>query len=287
VKSGKTYELDNALWLRSTDYGDDKERVMRKSDGTYTYFVPDVAYHLDKWERGFKKAINVMGSDHHGTIARVRAGLQAVAEGVPQGWPDYLLHKMITVMRGGEEVKISKRAGSYVTLRDLIDWTSRDAVRFFMLSRKADTEFTFDVDLALKQNDENPVFYVQYAHARICSVMEQYAAQHGAAVNLADADLARLSAPSEIALMRKLADYGPMLAGACAGLAPHEVAFYLRELAAAFHSYYGAERFLVDDAALARARLALLAATRQVIRNALAVLGVSAPERMHRETDTA
>ena len=152
---------------------------MRKSDGTYTYFVPDVAYHLDKWERGFAKAINVQGSDHHGTIARVRAGLQAADEGVPQGWPDYLLHKMITVMRGGEEVKISKRAGSYVTLRDLIDWTSRDAVRFFLVSRKADTEFVFDIDLALKQNDENPVFYVQYAHARICSVLRQFADKGG------------------------------------------------------------------------------------------------------------
>ena len=194
---------------------------------------------------------------------------------------------MVRVERGGEEVKISKRAGNYVTLRDLIDWTSRDAVRFFMLSRKADTEFTFDVDLALKQNDENPVFYVQYAHARICSVLEQYAAQGGEVAGLADADLGRLVAPSETALLRKLADYGPMLAAAAASLAPHEVAFYLRELAAAFHSYYGAERFLVDDPELARARLALLAATRQIIRNALAVLGVSAPERMKRETDTA
>jgi arginyl-tRNA synthetase len=171
VAAGKTYEKDGALWLRTTDYGDDKDRVMRKSDGGYTYFVPDVAYHIAKWERGFTKVINVQGTDHHGTIARVRAGLQAAGVGIPQGYPDYVLHKMVTVMRGGEEVKISKRAGSYVTLRDLIDWTSRDAVRFFLISRKADTEFVFDVDLALKQNDENPVFYVQYAHARICSVL--------------------------------------------------------------------------------------------------------------------
>ena len=287
VAAGKTYEKDGALWLRTTDYGDDKDRVMRKSDGSFTYFVPDVAYHLAKFERGFTTAINIQGTDHHGTIARVRAGLQAANPQVPPTFPDYVLNTMVRVERGGQEVKISKRAGQYVTLRDLIDWTSRDAVRFFMLSRKADTEFTFDVDLALKQNDENPVFYVQYAHARICSVLEQYAAQGGDPAGLADADLGRLVAASETALLRKLADYAPMLSAAAANLAPHEVAFYLRELAAAFHSYYAAERFLVDDPALARARLALLAATRQVIRNALAVLGVAAPERMKRETDPA
>ena len=286
VAAGKTYEEGGALWLRTTEYGDDKDRVMRKSDGTYTYFVPDVAYHLVKFERGFRQAINIQGTDHHGTIARVRAGLQAAGMGVPERYPEYVLNTMVRVERGGEEVKISKRAGQYVTLRDLVDWTGRDAVRFFMLSRKADTEFTFDVDLALKQNDENPVFYVQYAHARICSVLEQYAAQGGDLAALPQADLGRLVAPSETALLRKLAEYGPMLAAATASLAPHEVAFYLRELSATFHSYYGAERFLVDDPALARARIALLAATRQVIRNALAVLGVSAPERMHRETDT-
>jgi arginyl-tRNA synthetase len=287
VAAGKTYEEGGALWLRTTEYGDDKDRVMRKSDGSFTYFVPDVAYHLTKFERGFRHAIDIQGTDHHGTIARVRAGLQAAGLGVPKSYPEYVLNTMVRVERGGEEVKISKRAGQYVTLRDLIDWTGRDAVRFFMLSRKADTEFTFDVDLARKRNDENPVFYVQYAHARICSVLEQYAAQGGDVAALAEADLGRLAAPSETALLRKLAEYGPMLAAAAASLSPHEVAFYLRELAASFHTYYGAERFLVDDAALARARLALLAATRQVIRNALAVLGVSAPERMERETDTA
>jgi arginyl-tRNA synthetase len=291
VASGKTYEEGGALWLRTTDYGDDKDRVMRKSAqgaadpssaeaGAYTYFVPDVAYHLAKYERGFHKAINIQGGDHHGTIARVRAGVQAAAAGVPPGYPDYVLHKMVTVMKGGEEVKISKRAGSYVTLRDLIDWTGRDAVRFFMLSRKADTEFVFDVDLAVKQNDENPVFYVQYAHARICSVLAQWG---GDAKELATADVARLVAPTETALMLRLAEFPALLARAAAELAPHELAFYLRDLSAAFHGYYGAERFLVDDAGLARARLALLAATRQVLRNGLALLGVSAPDSMLRE----
>ncbi len=286
VASGKTYESDGALWLRTTDYGDDKDRVMRKSDGSFTYFVPDVAYHLDKWSRGYIKCINYQGTDHHGTIARVRAGLQAADMGVPPGFPDYVLHKMVTVMRGGQEVKLSKRAGSYVTLRDLIDWTSRDAVRFFLISRKADTEYTFDVDLALAQNDENPVFYVQYAHARICSVLAQYRDKGGDTAALERADLSLLTAPTEAALMLELAAYPAMLQRAAAGLAPHDVAFYLRGLAAAFHSYYAAERFLVDDAALAQARLALLAATAQVLRNALAVLGVSAPERMDRDLPT-
>ncbi len=284
--AGKTYEKDGALWLRSTDYGDDKDRVMRKSDGSYTYFVPDVAYHVNKFERGFVKVINVQGTDHHGTIARVRAGLQAAGVGIPAGYPDYVLHKMVTVMRGGAEVKISKRAGSYVTLRDLVDWTSRDAVRFFLISRKADTEFVFDIDLALKASDDNPVFYVQYAHARICSVLAQYVAQGGNAGldALATADLSLLTAPTEQSLLLKLADYPEMLTRAAADLAPHDVAFYLRDLAAALHSWYAAERFLAGDAALARARMALLTATRQVLRNALTVLGVSAPEAMPRET---
>ena len=287
ITSGKTFEEGGALWLRTTDAGDDKDRVMRKSDGTFTYFVPDVAYHLNKFERGFAKAVNIQGGDHHGTIARVRAGVQAAGMGVPAGYPDYVLHKMVTVMKGGEEVKISKRAGSYVTLRDLIDWTSKDAVRFFLLSRKADSEFTFDVDLALKQNDENPVFYVQYAHARICSVVQQFTDRGGDTTVLAGADLALLTAPSEMALMLRLAEFPQMLADAAESLAPHDVAFYLREVAGAFHSYYGAERFLVDDAELTRARLALLVATRQVIRNALTVLGVSAPDRMSRELESS
>ncbi len=276
-----SFEEGGALWLRTTQWGDDKDRVMKKSDGTLTYFVPDVAYHVNKFERGFHQCINIQGSDHHGTIARVRAGLQAQNLGIPQGFPDYLLHKMVTVMRGGQEVKISKRAGSYVTLRDLIDWTSRDAVRFFLISRKADTEFVFDVDLALKHSDENPVFYVQYAHARICSVLRTWGGTPGA-----QADVALLTAPTELALMTQLAAYPAMLTRAAEGLTPHDVAFYLRDLAGAFHSYYAAERFIVDDAALCAARMALLAATRQVIANALGVLGVSAPESMARDEPT-
>ena len=276
-EAGKTYEQDGALWLKSTDYGDDKDRVMRKQDGTYTYFVPDVAYHITKWERGFQKVINIQGTDHHGTIARVRAGLQAANVGIPQGFPDYVLHTMVRVVKGGEEVKISKRAGSYVTLRDLIEWTSKDAVRFFLLSRKPDTEYTFDVDLAVAKNNDNPVYYVQYAHARICSVL---AAWGGDTVTLAHVDLALLDSPQALALMLLLAKYPDMLSAAAEGFAPHDVTFYLRELAACYHSYYDAERILVEDEAVKLARLALVSATAQVLHNGLAVLGVSAPQKM-------
>lgn len=285
--AGKTYEQDGALWLRTTEYGDDKDRVMKKSDGTYTYFVPDVAYHVTKWERGFQQAINIQGSDHHGTVARVRAGLQALNVGIPPAYPDYVLHKMVTVMKNGEEVKISKRAGSYVTVRDLIEWSGngevvkgRDAVRFFLISRKADTEFVFDVDVALAQSDENPVYYVQYAHARICSVLAQYSSDEAVLAQLQSVDLSPLTAPREASLLAKLAEYPDMLEKALDELGPHQVAFYLRDLAGELHSYYNAERVLVDDQATKMARLALMLATRQVIRNGLALIGVSAPEKM-------
>ena len=277
IASGHTYEEGGALWLRTTGFGDDKDRVMRKQDGTYTYFLPDVAYHIAKWERGFHKAINIQGTDHHGTIARVRAGLQAAGVGIPKGYPDYVLHTMVRVMRGGQEVKISKRAGSYVTLRDLIEWTSKDAVRFFLLSRKPDTEYTFDVDLAIQKNNDNPVYYVQYAHARICSVLDAWGGERAA---LAQADLAALDTAAAQALMLKLAEYPAMLAAAAQDFTPHHVTFYLRELAASYHSYYDAERILVDDQAVKTARLALVAACAQVLRNGLQLLGVSAPERM-------
>jgi arginyl-tRNA synthetase len=277
VANGKTYEQDGALWLKSTDYGDDKDRVMRKGDGSYTYFVPDVAYHIAKWERGFTKVINIQGTDHHGTIARVRAGLQAADVDIPQGYPDYVLHTMVRVVKGGEEVKISKRAGSYVTLRDLIEWTSKDAVRFFLLSRKPDTEYTFDVDLAVQKNNDNPVYYVQYAHARICSVLASWGGDRAV---LSQVDLGALDSAAAQSLMLKLAQYPAMLSAAATDFAPHDVTFYLRELAAAYHSYYDAERILVDDEAVKLARLALVAATAQVLHNGLAVLGVSAPQKM-------
>ncbi len=279
--SGQTYDHDGALWLKTSAYGDDKDRVMRKSDGGFTYFVPDVAYHVTKFERGFRKVINVQGSDHHSTVMRVRAGLQAIGIGIPQGYPDYVLHKMVTVMRGGEEVKISKRAGSYVTLRDLIDEAGRDAVRFFLVSRKADTEFVFDIDLARSQSEDNPVYYVQYAHARVCAVLRQAGiAVSDAARSLADADLSPLTSAYEEALLRRLADFRGELRAAAQDLAPHQITFYLKDLAQEFHSYYNAERFLVDDGRQRRARLALVVAAGQTLRNGLAVLGIGAPEQM-------
>ncbi len=277
VASGKTYEKDGALWLRTTDFGDDKDRVVRKSDGSYTYFVPDVAYHIAKWRRGFGKVINVQGTDHHSTVTRVRAGLQALGVGIPPGYPDYVLHSLVKVMRGGAEVKISKRAGSYVTVRDLIDWVGRDAVRFFLVSRRADSEFTFDIDLALAKSEENPVYYVQYAHARVCSMLAQWG---GDPARLGAAALEPLTNERELQLAQRLAEFPGTVAAAASELAPHAIAFYLRALAGEFHSYYNAERILVEDESLRAARLALCAAVRQTLANGLALLGVSAPEKM-------
>jgi arginyl-tRNA synthetase len=281
IASGKTYESEGALWLRTTEYGDDKDRVVRKSDGSFTYFVPDVAYHVSKWRRGFRKAINVQGSDHHGTVARVRAGVQALDLGIPRGYPEYVLHQMVKVMRAGEEVKISKRAGSYVTLRDLIDWVGRDAVRFFLVSRKPDAEFVFDVDLARSRSEDNPVYYVQYAHARVASVMKQLAAR-GLTLDLADglAHAGLLRGEPEQAVLRALVRYPEVIEQAAAERAPHTLVHYLRELANAFHTYYNAEQFIVSDAALRNARLALVLGVQQVVRNGLSLLGVSAPDSM-------
>jgi len=296
VQSGLTFASEGALWLRTTQaplgenaeaLRDDKDRVMRKSDGTYTYFVPDIAYHLTKFERGYTRAINVQGSDHHGTVARVRAGLQILARTlglpIPANYPEYLLHKMVRVLRAGQEVKMSKRAGSYVALRDLVEWVGRDATRFFLVSRKSDSEFSFDIDLALSHSEDNPVYYVQYAHARICSVLVQAAEQTGAGVDEAAAlliDPSPLVSSRELALLARLAEYPDTVRQAAEELAPHQVAFYLRELAADLHAFYNAERILVHDPSERAARLALLLATRQVLRNGLTLIGVSAPDRM-------
>ncbi|MEO9078515.1 MAG: arginine--tRNA ligase [Rhodanobacter sp.] len=281
IAHGHTYEEGGALWLRTTDYGDDKDRVMRKSDGTYTYFLPDVAYHLSKWQRGYQRAITELGSDHHGSLARVKAGLQALDLGIPKGWPEYVLHQMVTVMRGGEEVKISKRAGSYVTLRDLIDEVGRDATRYFLISRKSDSQLVFDVDLARSQSNDNPVYYIQYAHARVCSVLRQ-APEKGFSFDLVDGlnHLARLDNEHEQILLTELSKYPELVEAATINLEPHLIATWLRELANAFHTYYNSHQFLVEDAELRNARLALVVATRQVLKNGLDLLGLSAPEKM-------
>lgn len=277
VKSGKTYEEGDALWLKTTDFGDDKDRVMRKKEGGYTYFVPDVAYHMDKWNRGFKRVINEQGADHHSTITRVRAGLQALNMGIPQGWPEYVLHQMVTVMRGGEEVKLSKRAGSYVTLRDLIEEVGCDATRYFLAARKADSQLVFDIDIAKAQTNDNPVYYIQYAHARICSVLAQWGGDISA---LQNADLSPLNTAQEAVLMQKLSEFPEMVKSAADDLAPHAIANYLKECASELHSYYNDTKFLVDDVPTKLARMALISATQQVLKNGLNLLGVSAPTKM-------
>ncbi len=281
VAHGHTYEKDGALWLKTTDFGDDKDRVMRKSDGSYTYFLPDVAYHMTKWQRGYRRAITELGADHHSTLMRVRAGLQALDMGVPKDWPDYVLHQMVTVMRGGEEVKISKRAGGYVTLRDLIDSVGRDATRYFLIARKSDSQMVFDIDLALSQSNDNPVYYIQYAHARVCSVQRQLA-ERGLAWSRDNGleKLALLANEHESAVMVELARYPEIVESAAANLEPQLIAQYLRDLAYAFHTWYNAHQFIVDDADLRDARIALAMATRQALENGLDLLGVSAPEKM-------
>ena len=281
VTTGHTFEEGGALWLRTTDFGDDKDRVMRKSDGSYTYFLPDVAYHMSKWQRGYERAITELGADHHGTLARVHAGLQALDTGIPKGWPEYVLHQMVTVTRGGEEVKLSKRAGSYLTLRDLIEEVGRDATRYFLIARKSDSQLIFDIDLARAQTNDNPVYYIQYAHARVASVMRQLA-ERGLSWDRANglAHLDRLDSESEQALMVELSRYPEVVETAGENLEPHLIATYLRELAAAFHMYYNTHQFLVDDVAVRDARLTLAQATRQVLANGLDLLGISAPESM-------
>ena len=279
--SGHTYEQDGALWLRTTDFGDDKDRVMRKREGGYTYFLPDVAYHVSKWQRGHLRVINEQGADHHGTIARVRAGLQALNLGIPKGWPEYVLHQMVTVMRGGAEVRLSTRAGSYVTLRDLIDEAGRDATRYFLVARKSDSQLVFDIDLARAQSNDNPVYYIQYAHARVAAVMRQLRERGWIFdAEAAGAALPKLIEPEAVALVALIARFPETIATAAANLEPHLVAQYLRDLAAGFHGYYHALPFLIDDAGLRNARIALARAAQQVLHNGLDLLGVAAPEKM-------
>ena len=279
VAGGHAFEEGGALWLRTTDYGDDKDRVMRKRDGSFTYFVPDVAYHVTKWRRGFRRAINVQGADHHGTVTRVRAGLQALNMGIPEGYPEYVLHQMVTVLRGGEEVKISKRAGSYVTVRDLIDWVGRDAVRYFFLMRQGDSQLKFDVDLATQQSEENPVYRIQMAHARMSGIF-RVGGIDPATVTGEGVDFALLDAPEEQALVKAIVDYPAMLAGAAAALEPHRVANWLLETAGLVHAWYHRHHVLNEPEAVTRARLLLARAAQIVIRNGLTVLGITAPDRM-------
>lgn len=281
VDNGYTYEDDGALWLRTTDFGDDKDRVMRKRDGGYTYFLPDVAYHLDKWQRGFTQVINEQGADHHSTVTRVRAGLQALQADIPKGWPDYVLHQMVTVMRSGEEVKLSKRAGSYVTLRDLIEEVGRDATRYFLAARRADSQLTFDIDLARSQSNDNPVYYIQYAHARVHSVLRKASREEKPFDEaLAMAQLSLLTSGQEKAVMNRMAQFPDVVAHAAKVREPQQVAQYLQDLSSDFHTCYNAVKVMVEDDATRNARMALGLATAQVIRNGLALLGVSAPEEM-------
>ena len=281
-RAGHTYEEGCALWLRTSDFGDDKDRVMRKKDGEYTYFVPDVAYHFNKWQRGFERVINEQGADHHSTITLVRAGLQGLAKDIPEGWPEYVLHQMVTVMRDGAEVKLSKRAGSYVTLRDLIEWVGKDATRFFLAARSASSQLTFDIDLALAQSNENPVFYIQYAHARVCSVKRKALSEGSDWTPEAGLDhLDTLTTSEELALALLLAKFPEVVASAAQRLEPHDIANYLRELAAAFHGLYNAHKLIDEDNKnQSLGRISLAEATRQVIANGLDLLGVSAPESM-------
>jgi arginyl-tRNA synthetase len=279
---GRTYEQDGALWLKTTDFGDDKDRVVRRSaakGGEYTYFVPDVAYHVTKWERGFARAINVQGSDHHSTVTRVRVGLQALDTGIPEGYPEYVLHQMVTVMKGGEEVRLSKRAGSYVTVRDLVDEVGRDAVRYFFLMRKADSQLQFDIDLALKHTEENPVFYVQMAHARMAGIF-RVGNVDPATVTADGVDIGALADPSEAELLKLLARFPEAVARAAEALDPQRITGYLEELARAAHLWYHRCRVLGESAPVERARLALARASEIVLRNALGVLGLTAPDRM-------
>ena len=279
IASGKTYEHEGALWLRTTDFGDDKDRVMRKSDGTYTYFLPDVAYHVTKWKRGFRRAIDVQGADHHSTVTRVRAGLQALDMGMSGEYPEYVLHQMVTVMKHGEEVKISKRAGSYVTVRDLINEVGRDAVRYFFLMRKSDSQLIFNVDLAASQSEENPVYYIQMAHARMCGIF-RVGEIDPASVSADDAPFELLTEAEEQELIKALVDFPPLVQSAAETLEPHRIATYLLETARLAHVWYHKHHVLEQAEDVTRARLALARGAQIVLRNGMRILGITSPERM-------
>jgi arginyl-tRNA synthetase len=279
VASGNSYEEDGALWLRTTEFGDDKNRVMRKRDGTYTYFLPDVAYHVSKWGRGFTRAINVQGTDHHGTTARVRAGLQALEAGIPKGYPEYVLHNLVKLMKAGEEMKFSKRSGSIVTLEELISEVGRDAVRYFFSMRKAESELVFDIDLARAQSEENPVYYIQMAHARLCGIF-RVGGIDPSSLNAANVDFDALVEPEERELVKALLDFPALLAGAAEALEPHRVASYLHDTAQLVHTWYHKHHVLDQPPSIMNSRLFLAQASRIVLRNGLAVLGIAAPERM-------
>ncbi|MEY4597341.1 MAG: hypothetical protein RLZZ445_138 [Pseudomonadota bacterium] len=273
--AGHLYENDGALWFRSTSFGDDKDRVVQRDNGLYTYFASDIAYHADKLNRGYTRIIDVWGADHHGYIPRVKAAITAL--GGDENRLVVPLIQLVALFRGGEPVRMGKRSGNYVTLEDLYGDVGVDAARFFYVLRKSDQHFDFDIDLAKSQSNDNPVYYIQYAHARVCSVLAQWG---GDEASLRDADVASLVSAHEATLLKQLMEFPEVLEGAARDLAPHNIAFYLKELAGEFHSYYNAERFLIEDAALTRARLALALAVRQVLRNGLALLGVTAPEKM-------
>lgn len=287
---GLVYEEGGATWLRTTEFGDQKDRVMLKSDGTPTYFLPDVAYHLTKWERGYKHVINVQGADHHGTIDRVRAGLQAL--GLPEGYPEYVLHQMVTVEREGEEVKLSKRAGSYTTLRALIDEVGVDVVRYFFQMRKPEAHLVFDLDHALDQSEKNPLYKVQYAHARMCSIFSKAGVQ-ASSVRADDNVLGKLSHPAERELISQLAEFPEVVERAASARAPHTICDYLEQTAGAVNSWYHQGNpsrnpelaVLVDDEEVRAARLLLVRAVQIVLRNGLWILGLTAPERMEREEE--
>ena len=275
---GLTYEKEGALWFRTTDYGDDKDRVLIRSGGTPTYFASDVAYHMEKFERGFEKVIDIWGADHHGYIPRMKAVLSGLGHA-----PDdleVLLIQMVNLLRGGEPVTMGKRSGEFVTLRDVIDEVGRDACRFFFLMRRSDSQLDFDLELAKQQSTENPVFYVQYAHARICSINRNAKEQGVPLPPAGEADFGPLDLPEELALAKMLSRYPETVEGAARQLEPHRIVFYLQELAALFHSYYNRQRVLVEDEALSKARLYLVNSVRIVLENALLLLGVSAPEQM-------